>query len=64
MRLDEEKVSKKRKRGKKSGMILKIILPIVLLVAMVTIAFSFFNPQKDSESSSGIVGNLFAFVTG
>ena len=64
MRLDEEKVSKKRKRGKKSGMILKIILPIVLLVAMVTIAFSFFNPQKDSESSSGIVGNLVAFVTG
>ncbi len=64
MRLDEEKVSKKRKRGKKSGMILKIILPIVLLVAMVTVAFSFFNPQKDSASSSGVVGNLIALVTG
>jgi len=64
LKIDEEKVSKRRKREKKSGMILKIILPLILVVAMVTVAFSFFNPQKDSESSSGIVGNLVAFVTG
>lgn len=64
MRLDEKKISKRGKSEKVSSVIFKVIFPIVLLVAVVTVAFSFFNPQKDSASSSGFVGNLIALVTG
>jgi len=55
LKIDEEKVSKRRKREKKSGMILKIILPLILVVAMVTVAFSFSIHRKILQVLLGLL---------
>lgn len=59
MRLDEEKINKKKRNGKNHKSILFVILLIILLLAIVTIAFSFFSSSQGSTPNS-----FFTFVAG